>query len=359
MLPRDIVRDFMKLYSHVQCPWFVEWLQRETFIINRQTNKSPPGSTRKTEPSHGQRDDPLRLRMSSASGSPPPPPRPPSLSSVFLYYRSLRPQSSQKTINPWGPNPALWLIHKQPIVMQSDLALHLIFTYLNTSPLRPPNAPPPPPLPPPPSTDFVSQLWNETVAFGITAEREEQRERRRFFFPCLSHSLTSFPVCSFGRNHLFLALCKSSLITTSRTFSGGQPDYHILGLLRTRLLLRLHCNRSANIEAKQMQTVGRPSAGSCSKKHLSSRHIRACEAAVSHMKPNILLKSSKGAGLWGRKCLKSAAPGSVGMFLTRDRHRTKEHRECHSYRRNKKSTWRDNEICKLLVIRADAGVYAL
>lgn len=94
---------------------------------------------------------------------------------------------------------SLCLIHKQPIVMQSGLALHLIFTYLNTSPPLPPTSPDPTP---PPSTDFMSRLWNETVAFSIGAERTEQRPRMRYF----SHSQTSFPISSFGTTSLLL-LC--------------------------------------------------------------------------------------------------------------------------------------------------------
>lgn len=114
---------------------------------------------------------------------------------------------------------SLCLIHKQPIVMQSGLALHLIFTYLNTSPPLPP--PHPSPLL---GTDFMPQLWNETVAFSIGADRREQRARMRYF----SHSQTSFPVSSFrtiSLLHLITALYNSRLITTSSSSKFWRPAW--------------------------------------------------------------------------------------------------------------------------------------
>lgn len=105
---------------------------------------------------------------------------------------SVLPQFCQKTINPTGPT--LCLNYKQ--VIKNAFGPSPIFTphQLFSHPLPPLLHPPPPS----PCTDFVSQLWNETVTFSLTAHR--QKMKASFFFLTIWVQI-SLPVC-LGNIHL-------------------------------------------------------------------------------------------------------------------------------------------------------------
>lgn len=133
----------------------------------------------------------------------------PSVPSLFFILSLHSPAVQSQDNQSQRGQTSLCLIHKQPIVMQSGLALHLIFTYLNTSPAPlPPRTTPPSPSP---STDFMSRPWNETVAFSIGAVTRERRGRMKYFF-------SPTDICSrlfIWDKLLIAALYNSCLITTS------------------------------------------------------------------------------------------------------------------------------------------------
>lgn len=114
---------------------------------------------------------------------------------------------------------SLRLIHKQQIVMQSALALHLIFTYLNTSP-------PLPACPPPATAALILCHGSEMrLSPSVLVQIQEQRVRIKYF----SHSLTCFPVhvCEYLR----VALYNSRLWLLPPCISRDKPNYHIVELI--------------------------------------------------------------------------------------------------------------------------------